>query len=121
MNDLYARLKYLFPDLKDSEILLLDLSDGLGPTIKEWRRQEPEPTIEQLKAITSQQLQAAIAIRNRKETLLVYADMLGAVGAYKEAKVKNNTLTFEEYITSLLLEQTNIKNEIDAITTIGAP
>lgn len=48
---IYRAIKHLFPDIVDSEFLLQDDSDGLGPYIVRWDRPEPMPTIEQLDAV----------------------------------------------------------------------
>ena len=53
-------IKYLFPNIADSEFTLQD--DGDGPYIKEWLYSQPQPTPEQLAAAA---IKAAIPTRVR--------------------------------------------------------
>ncbi len=54
-------IKYLFPDAENGlEYTLQDDSNGKGPYIKEWRRQDRKPTKAELEAVTVQATQAAV-------------------------------------------------------------
>lgn len=41
---MYNGIKYLYPDIKDSEFTLRDDSDGQGPYIASWSYRQPQPS-----------------------------------------------------------------------------
>jgi len=45
---LYEVIKYLYPNIQDSQFSLRDDSDGLGPYIHSWSYPQPAPTQQQI-------------------------------------------------------------------------
>lgn len=72
---MYNAIKYLYPDIKDSEFLLQDNSDGKGVFISKWEYSSQQPTIEELKAVQ------------------VVADALALAPALKQEALKTLTVT----------------------------
>lgn len=125
-EDLYNRLNYLVTEAKFTFWPMLDENgkdtgnhgypDNQVKLLDTWRivwlSPEKMPTFDELKNVDASKLNASILLNKKKARNKMHADQISTIGAYVEARGRNNRLTFSEYLDAMEVEQENIKKQI---------
>lgn len=101
-------LKYMFQNAKDDDWQLSDNSDGNGPFISAWNREEPIPTDEEINSNE----QAAIAWDELKKFTPLICQKAGIVRGILQkyfgvSAEQNRDVTFDAVLNYFLAKQMN--------------
>lgn len=108
MISIYDKLIYLYPDAQEDDWKLQD--DGQGAYIKEWNRQEMQPTQQELNNVIDEEAQQVkdarkeLQINNKIKAKLQAMDGIDKLilkGMFKDLKARNIVNTVDEFISYL--------------------
>ena len=90
---LYYQIKELYPDIKDTDFMLQDDSNGIGAYIREWKSSYTKPTQVKLDGVKSIAIkkEKLIVIRVKRNELLIKSDIYCLVDNYNKLTTVQKT------------------------------
>ncbi len=102
---LYHQIKELYPDIKDTDFMLQDDSDGKGAYIREWKSAYTKPTQVELAGVkvVAEKKEKLIVIRAKRNKLLTKSDIYFLVDNYNKltATQKTEVKTYRQALRDL--------------------
>ncbi len=111
---LYYQLKELYVDIKDTEFMLQDDSNGKGAYIREWKSAYPKPTQAELNSVkvSADKKEKLIPIRAERDRRLTKSDIHCLVDNYNKLTATQKT-EIETYRQAL--------RDLPAIVNVDTP